>query len=104
MEQIAFRMQLNRGQLAEYKRRHDEIWPALVDLLNAAGIRDYSIFLDEPTHLLFGVLRRTDDHQMDALPLQPIMQKWWAYMQDIMDSHPDHSPVSVPLIPVFHLD
>lgn len=104
MEQIAFRMMLNPGQAAEYRRRHDKIWPELVDLLHKAGIADYSIFLDPETHALFAVLRRSEGHGMAELPAHEIMQRWWAFMGDIMETNPDSSPVVVPLQPVFHLD
>jgi L-rhamnose mutarotase len=104
MEQIAFRMRLNTGQAAEYKRRHDEIWPELVSLLHDAGISDYSIFLDPETHALFAVLRRTAGHGMEQLPAAAVMQRWWAFMGDIMETNPDSSPVVVPLLPVFHMD
>jgi L-rhamnose mutarotase len=104
MEKIAFTMRLLPGQAAEYERRHDAIWPELVDLLRAAGIRDYSIFLDEGTGTLFGVLWREDGHGMDALPAEPVMRRWWAYMADIMATNPDDSPVVTPLRRVFHLD
>ena len=79
MEQIGFRMQLNEGQAQEYRRRHDEIWPELVSLLKSAGISDYSIFFHEESNSLFAVLRRATDHTMNNLPLDPIMQRWWAY-------------------------
>ena len=104
MEQIAFRMMLNPGQAKEYRRRHDEIWPDLVRLLHEAGVSDYSIFLDPETNALFAVLRRTDQHAMDALPHHEVMQRWWAFMGDIMATNPDASPGVVPLQPVFHLD
>ncbi len=103
MEQIGFRMQLNDGQAEEYRRRHDEIWPELVELLKQAGISDYSIFLHEDTNSLFAVLRRTADHTMDKLPLDPIMQRWWAHMADIMASDANNEPVVEPLDRVFHL-
>ena len=60
MEKIAFRMFLKAGHAAEYKHRHDAIWPELVALLRESGISDYSIYLDEETHVLFAVLQRTD--------------------------------------------
>ena len=103
MEKYAFRMRLNPGCRDEYRRRHDEIWPELVTLLREAGISDYSIHLDEETNLLFGVLMRTDDHRMDALPEHEVMQRWWAHMADIMETGPDDAPVAVPLTPVFHM-
>ena len=101
-EQIAFRMQLKPGVTAEYKRRHDELWPELADALNRAGIYDYSIFLDEETMSLFAVLRLRADNNRAALPHEPIMKKWWDYMADLMLVHPDNRPQEWPLLPVFH--
>lgn len=103
MEKYAFKMTLNPGMKEEYKRRHDEIWPELVDLLKASGVSDYSIHLDEDTNTLFGVLWRTDDHTMDDMADQPVMKKWWAHMADIMATHPNNEPVATPLTPVFHM-
>jgi L-rhamnose mutarotase len=103
-EKIAFRMFLHAGQVAEYKRRHDQIWPELVNLLKDAGVSDYSIYLDVEHHVLFATLRRTKNHGMDALPQHPVMQKWWAYMGDIMQSNADGSPVVEALPCMFHLD
>ncbi|MDH4441597.1 MAG: L-rhamnose mutarotase [Rhizobium sp.] len=102
-ERYAFKMKLNPGMEAEYRKRHDEIWPELVALLNDAGISDYSIHLDPETNILFGVLSRPKDHRMADLPNHPVMKRWWAHMADIMQSNPDNSPVAVDLIPVFHL-
>ena len=96
-------MQLFANQKAEYKKRHDEIWPELVALLKATGISEYSIFLDEITNSLFGVLKAADLKALDNLPSHAVMQKWWSYMGDIMESNPDNSPVSIPLEEVFYL-
>jgi len=103
MEKFAFRMRLNPGMKDEYLKRHDEIWPELVKLLKDAGVSDYSIHLDEETNSLFGVLWRTDEHGMDALPSHEVMQRWWAHMADIMETKPDNEPVAVPLETVFHM-
>ena len=103
MYRIAFKMQLFSGCEAEYKKRHDELWPELSSLLKESGISEYSIFLDEDTLALFGVLKAADPAALDNLPAQPVMQRWWQYMGDIMQSNPDHSPVSVPLKEVFYL-
>ena len=103
MDRVAFKMKLFAGCVAEYKKRHDEIWPELCNLLKQTGISEYSIFLDEETNSLFGFLRAEDKEKLDLLPAQAIMQKWWAYMGDIMESNPDNSPVSIPLKEVFYL-
>lgn len=103
MQRVAFKMKLFPGKEAEYKKRHDEIWPELQDLLKEAGISNYSIFLDEETNSLFGILNITDTHNLDPLPQQEVMQRWWKYMADIMESNDDSSPVSIPLKEVFYL-
>lgn len=103
MQRVAFKMKLFPGFEAEYKKRHDEIWPDLVALLKETGISEYSIFLDDETNSLFGFLKVTDAANLDKLPAQAVMKKWWAYMGDIMASNADNSPVSIPLKEVFYL-
>jgi L-rhamnose mutarotase len=100
----AFKMTLKPGFEAEYKKRHDDIWPELSALLSETGIQDYSIFLDEETLTLFAVQKINKDFDEAYLPNHPIVKKWWAYMADIMDTNPDNSPVAKPLKEVFHLD
>jgi L-rhamnose mutarotase len=97
-------MYLNKGEEEEYKKRHDAIWPELVSLLKNTGIEDYSIFLDEETSTLFGVLKTSSPEAMNELPLKEVMQKWWAYMKDIMQTNADNSPVNIPLKEVFYLN
>jgi L-rhamnose mutarotase len=103
MPRLAFKMKLFPGCEAKYQKRHNEIWPELSKLLKDHGISDYSIFLDDETLTLFGVLTIEDPAKMDELPAAPVMKQWWAYMADIMESNPDNSPVSVSLKEVFHM-
>nr|WP_306269569.1 L-rhamnose mutarotase [Pararhizobium sp. IMCC3301] len=104
MQKYAFKMKLLEGMEAEYKKRHDEIWPELVTLLKEAGVSDYSIHLDPETDILFGVLWRRDDHRMSELAEHRVMRKWWAHMADIMETKADNEPVAVPLETVFQMD
>ncbi|MFN4211695.1 MAG: L-rhamnose mutarotase [Devosia sp.] len=102
-ERHVFKMKLNPGMEAEYRKRHDEIWLDLVNLLHEAGISDYTIHLDPETNLLIGVLTRTKTHDMADLPSHPVMQRWWDHMADVMQTNPDNSPWAVELKPVFHM-
>jgi L-rhamnose mutarotase len=104
LEKHGFKMQLNAGMAAQYKQRHDEIWPELVDMLHSVGVSDYSIFLDEDTHILFGVLWRKKDHKMDDLPHTLVVQKWWAHMADIMATNEKNEPTATDLKLVFHME
>jgi len=100
----AIKMKLKPGCEAEYKKRHDEIWPELSKLLSDAGIYDYTIFLDEESLSLFAFFKLTDDNTADEVPNHPINRKWWDYMSDIMEYNPDNTPVAIPLKEVFHMD
>jgi L-rhamnose mutarotase len=104
MKRMAFQMKLKPGAAADYKKRHDEIWPDLAAELKAAGISDYSIFLDEETLTLFAVQKLDDGNTAAALATSIIVRKWWSYMAPLMETHSDHSPMTRPLREVFHLD
>ena len=104
MQRNAFKMQLKPGVVAEYKKRHDEIWPELSRELRMAGVSDYSIFLDEETLTLFAVQKLSDGNTAAGLPNSPIVRKWWDCMAPLMETHADNSPVAKPLKEVFHLD
>jgi len=103
MKQFAFKMKLKPGFQAEYKKRHDEIWPELSKELSNSGVYDYSIFLDEETDVLFAFQKLKNNNTADLLSESKIVRKWWDYMSDIMDVNPDNSPVVSYLKEVFYL-
>ena len=104
MKRLAFKMTLNEGQKEEYKKRHDEIWPELKNLLKDAGISEYSIFLDEETNTLFAFQKVSGEGGSQFLGKTEIVQKWWKFMSDIMKSNPDNSPVTKQLEEVFYME
>jgi L-rhamnose mutarotase len=71
-----------RGEnIAEYRALHAEVWPEVLQVLQAAKIRNYSIFLREPENLLFGYWEYHGDDfaaDMRSVAEQPITQRWWA--------------------------
>ena len=95
MQRLAFKMHLKEGQKEEYKKRHDEIWPELKQLLKDAGVSEYSIFLDEETNTLFAFQKVNGDGGSQDLGQTKIVQKWWEYMGDMMKTNPDNSPVNL---------
>lgn len=103
VKSIAFKMQLKKGKKQEYKKRHDEIWPELKKLLIDHGIKQYFIFLDEETDTLFAFQQTVGESNSQELGSTEIVQRWWAHMADIMETHTDNSPVSKPLEEVFRL-
>jgi L-rhamnose mutarotase len=104
MNRIAFTMRLLSSEyIHEYKKRHDEIWPGLKTLLKEKGIGNYAIFLDRKTLTLFAHLEIENIDENASLATYGIMQKWWAFMADIMETNNDMSPVVTPLEQMFFL-
>ena len=97
-------MQVNPDKHAEYEKRHSPIWPELHKVLKAHGVHNYSIFLDEQTHRLFGYVEIEDEARWNAVAETPVCRRWWAYMRELMPSNPDDSPVSEELREIFHIE
>ena len=104
MKREAFKMFLKPGCEAEYEKRHNAIWPELKKLLSENGICDYSIYWDKDTNILFASQKVQGEESSQDMGSNPIVQKWWAYMADIMETNPDNSPVSIPLKEVFRME
>ena len=103
-QRISFKMKVNPGVIEEYKKRHDKLWPELHKLLKDAGLSEYSIFFDEETNILFAFQKQAGDKSSQDLGKTELVQKWWKYMADIMETNPDNSPVSTPLEEVFFME
>ncbi len=105
MKRFAFKMYLKPGCEEEYRSRHEAIWPQLVEQIKKAGVGNYSIYWDKETNALYsyqeceGEVTSQDNTQVDA-----VTQRWWDMNADIMEVNPDHSPVTVELEEMFHLD
>lgn len=99
----AFVMWVNPEAHAEYKRRHDEIWPELSAVLKAHGAHNYAIYLEPKTSTLFATVEIESEERWSAVASTEVCQRWWKYMADIMPSNPDNSPTSAELREVFFL-
>jgi L-rhamnose mutarotase len=97
-------MAVNPGQEQEYERRHNPIWKELEDTLKQHGVRSYSIFLHAESRQLFAYAEIEDEARWNAIAQTDVCQRWWKYMQPMMPTNPDNSPVSIELREVFHLD
>lgn len=99
-----FIMNVHADKHDEYEKRHNEIWPELLDALREHGASNYSIFLDTDANKLFGYVEITDEDKWSKLSTTAINQKWWEFMEPLMETNPDNSPVTIPLKEVFHMD
>ncbi len=104
IRRFGFKMKLNPGLKEEYRKRHNEIWPELRNLLKKEGIGNYSIFLDEESGTLFAYQEQSGGSSSQDLGSNEVVKRWWKYMADIMETNPDNSPVSIPLEQVFYME
>jgi L-rhamnose mutarotase len=61
MERVCFLLNVKPDRLAEYKQRHQSVWPEMLQALRVTGWQNYSLFLREDG-LLVGYLE-TPDYQ-----------------------------------------
>lgn len=100
----AFKMKLYAEKEKEYEKRHNELWPEMKEMIHEYGGKNYSIFLDKETNILYGYIEIENAELWDESANTEVCKKWWAYMADIMETNSDNSPVSINLEEVFHLD
>ncbi len=105
MEHYAWKATLKEGMRAEYRRRHDEIWPELVAVLKQAGICNYSIWNtgDE----LFGYYECEQGcaYAARVQAESPVVDRWNEFMKDVMVMEPDPVTGAQPrLTEVFRLE
>lgn len=99
-----FKMKLYDGMEKEYEKRHNELWQDMKDMIHKYGGKNYSIFWDKDTNILFGYIEIEDEEKWNASAETEVCRRWWHFMANVMETNPDESPVSVDLKMMFHLD
>jgi len=89
MERKAWKGRIKPGMREEYKRRHDEIWPEMKDLLKQAGIRNYTIWSDGETLFGYYECEQGIDFANRVQAESPIVDRWNEYMQDVLELEMD---------------
>ncbi len=100
----SFKMKLYPHMKEEYRKRHNKLWPEMKNMIHEYGGRNYSIFLDEDTNVLYGYIEIDNEDLWNESSETVICRKWWDFMSDIMETNTDNSPKSKDLELMFHLD
>ena len=56
MVRKGFKMKLYPDMAEEYEKRHNELWPEMKEMIHEYGGRNYTIFLDRETNVLYGYI------------------------------------------------
>jgi L-rhamnose mutarotase len=101
VERVCFLLQVRPERLEEYRERHRQVWPEMLDALREAGWRNYSLFLRDDG-LLVGYLE-TDDFEaaQRTMAETEVNDRWQRDMAAFFDARADHALVR--LEEVFHL-
>ena len=97
-------MKLYSGMEEEYEKRHNELWQEMKEMIHNYGGKNYTIFLDLETNILYGYIEIENELLWNKTAETEICKKWWKFMADIMETNSDNSPVTFDLKEVFHLD
>ena len=98
MEKYAWKARILPGKLAEYKKRHDEIWPELVEVLKAAGIRNYSIWNVGDEVFGYYECEMGAAYAARTQAESPVVKRWDEYMKDVMEMEMDPVTGAQPLM------
>ena len=107
MKRVGFLLKVKPDKLKEYKARHQEVWPEMLDALRRTGWRNYSIFMREDG-LLFGYFETPESFQtaLAGMAREEVNAKWQEFMAPYFENpgsaHADESMVE--LEEIFHLD
>ena len=105
MERYVWKAIVKEGKIDEYVKRHNEIWPELVDVLKAAGIKNYTIW--NVGNELFGYYECEKGVQFaaDTQAKSPVVDKWNEFMKDVMIMEMDPETGAQPMLKqVFFLE
>ena len=98
MEKYAWKARILPGKLAEYKKRLVEIWPELVEVLKAAGIRNYSIWNVGDEVFGYYECEMGAAYAARTQAESPVVKRWDEYMKDVMVMEMDPVTGAQPLM------
>ncbi|HYP13490.1 MAG TPA: L-rhamnose mutarotase [Bryobacteraceae bacterium] len=82
MQRVCFTLQVDPNRLEEYKQRHHQVWPEMLEALSSTGWHNYSLFLRDDG-LLIGYVE-TPDFQaaLDGMAKTEVNARWQAGMKE----------------------
>ena len=84
MEKYAWRGKIVPGMQEEYKKRHDNIWPEMKEVLANAGIVNYSIWMQGEELFGYYECEKGVEYAAKVQAESDVVKKWDEYMKDIL--------------------
>lgn len=107
MKRVGFLLKVRPDKIEEYKARHQEVWPDMLDALRRTGWHNYSLFL-RPDGLLFGYFEAEESFQasLDGMAKEEVNARWQQSMAPFFENlgGAQADEAMQQLEEVFHLD
>ena len=106
MRRVCFQLQVKPERIAEYRDRHAEVWPDMLEALASTGWHNYSLFLRDDG-LLIGYVETPSIEQAQAgMQDTEVNGRWQAEMAEFFDDLGDQKPDQGFLVleEIFHLE
>lgn len=104
MERLCFTFTIKPGTENEYKRRHDEIWPELVEAIESSGFRNYSLFRRDLQVIAYAECEPDVESAFAELGNYEVNARWSEWFTDVIDSLTDEDGNVYRADEVWHLD
>ena len=104
MERLCFTFEIRPGTEDEYKKRHDEIWPELVDAIKDAGLENYSLFRRGTTIIAYVECHPDAATAFAKIGPTDVNARWSKWFEDVILSLTDEDGNLFTAQEVWHLD
>ena len=104
MQRFCFTFDIRPGSEDEYKKRHDEIWPELVEVIQGSGVTNYSLFRRGTQVIAYCECAPDVATAFAAIGSSEVNGRWSAYFEDIIMSLTDENGNLHVAEEVWHLD
>lgn len=106
MRRVGFVLKVKADMIEEYKRRHEQVWPDMLDALSRNGWHNYSLYLRDDG-LLFGYFETPESFEaaLEGMADEEVNARWQTEMAPFFEGTGGHADETMEeLLEVFHLD
>ena len=104
MQRFCFLFRLKPGTEDEYKRRHDEIWPEMVQALHDSGISNYTIFRHGLDVIAYAECHPDAETAFGKMSATEVDERWSEWFEEILEHRFDEHGLAITADEVWHLD
>lgn len=106
MRRVGFILKVKEDLIEQYKQRHEDVWPEMLEALNRTGWQNYSLFMRRDG-TLFGYFETPTSFgdALDGMSREEVNDRWQQVMAPFFEGTGlQADQMMEELVEVFHLD